>query len=262
MSYELKHSVQEFERLERQSSLLYDYREELKDLALKNGAFVLDAGCGSGVVSRHLAARFPTSRVIACDYTASLLTQAREAAGDIPNLAFEEQDLKQLSYPDGQFDLVVCRFVLHHQDSVSLDKLVAELARVLKPGGEIVLIDVDGFLLNLYPQTPFVAECLRRLAAAGEKDLYVGRKIPYLLSEAGLASVSWRLETLDSQGESKMDYLELIQNRFRVAPAFYERALGGEEPSLKFFQAYLECLGHPQAVYFFHKFIVRAVKPQ
>ncbi|MEF3306767.1 class I SAM-dependent methyltransferase [Paenibacillus sp. GYB003] len=260
MSYVLEHD-QEFERLERQSLILYDYRKELRDVEVQDGALVLDAGCGSGVVSRYLANRFPASRVIGCDYTASLLAKARDAGKDIPNLAFEEQDLKQLNYPDCRFDLVLCRFVFQHQDSESLSRLVAELARVLKPGGTLVVIDSDGLLYNLYPQTPVVAEGLQKLAAVREIDLHVGRKIPCLLSESGLTSVTWRIENLESWGESRAAMLELMHARFRNASAFFERVLGGPEQWQSFSKAYLECMEHPQSVCFVNKFIVRAKKP-
>lgn len=259
MSYVLEHD-KEFERLERQSQIMFDYQKELQDVDLKDGAIVLDAGCGSGIISRYLANRFPNCRVVAYDYTASLLAKAREASRDIPNLVFEEQDLKQLNCPDGQFDLIVARFVLHHQDTAGLKRVLAELARVLKPGGELVVIEPDSTMLNLYPQTPIVSDGLRKLAAAEGIDIQVGRKIPCLLSEAGFSSISWRMETKDSQGERKNDHIELAQYRFKSGNDFFERLLGGKDQLQAFSKSFLECLEHPQSVYFFHQFIVRAMK--
>lgn len=258
MGYILEHD-EEFNRLERQTKLPgLDYREELKEIEVKNGAFILDAGCGSGIVSRYLAERFPSSRVIACDFTSSILKQAREAAKGIPNVSFEEQDLKRLTYTTGQFDLIISRLVVHLQDNLSLSKLIAELARVLKPGGTLVVIDIDGNVVNLYPQTPLVTEGLQKLAASHEVDVFVGRKLPLLLSEAGLVSVSWRMETFYKDGENAC---EEMRARFQNASAFYERTLGDKEKCNAFVKEYLECMKHPQSVYFYHKFIVSAKKP-
>ncbi|MEF3306761.1 class I SAM-dependent methyltransferase [Paenibacillus sp. GYB003] len=259
MSYVLEND-KEFERLERQSQLVHDCRKELQDVDVRDGAHLLDAGCGSGAVSRYLAERFPSSRVVGCDYTASLLAQAREVSRDISNLVFEKQDLKQLSYPDGQFDLIVTRFVLQHQDSEGRCRIIAELARVLKPGGELVVIESDGSMLHLYPQTPIVTEGLRKLAAVGEVDVQVGRKIPYLLAEAGFSTVSWRMETVEFQGEIKHLHIGLAQERFHNGGAFFERVIGGKDRWRAFSESYLACMEHPQSVYFYHKFIVRAVK--
>lgn len=262
MGYILLHD-QEFERLEKQSSYrMYDYHEELQGLEVQKGALILDAGCGSGVVSRYLAQQYPSSRVVACDYTDSLLVQARDVARDIPNLIFEEQNLKHLKYPGDHFDLIVSRFVFHLQDSESLQKMITELVRVLKPGGTLVVIDIDGFKFNLYPTTPRIQEGLQKFATAREVDEHVGRKLPFLLAEAGLVSVSWRLETLEFQGTDKENELELTYERFRNAAVFYETVLGGEQERKAFISDFLECLNHPQSVFFYHKFIVSAMKPE
>jgi tRNA A58 N-methylase Trm61 len=67
MGYELEHHT-EFDRLEKQATIAtYDYRSELSGLQIENGAVILDAGCGSGVVSRYLASLDRTSTVVACD---------------------------------------------------------------------------------------------------------------------------------------------------------------------------------------------------
>lgn len=262
MAYMLEHK-EEFNRLEKQSnSPGYDYQQELQNIVLKDGASILDAGCGTGIVSRYLARRFPSARVVACDFTLSLLEQAREAAKDISNLSFEEQDLKQLTFTSEQFDLIISRFVIHHQNTENRSKLIAEMVRVLKPGGTLVVIDIDGATMNLYPQTPAVAEGLQKWAAYPDHDCFVGRKLPSLLLEAGLMSVSWRIETVAWSGTDNQEQWEMMRTIFQNASAIYAKVLGGKEKQERFVKEYLECMKLPQSVYFFNKFIVSAIKPE
>jgi ubiquinone/menaquinone biosynthesis C-methylase UbiE len=260
MSYVLEHPG-EFERLERQSALAaYDYRRELEGIDARDGALVLDAGCGSGVVTRYLAARFPRASVLGCDYSVPLLREARDRSKGIENITFEEGNLLQLSFEGERFDLVVSRFVFHHHSWERQEAILSELVRVLKPGGRLVVIDVDGIILNLHPQTPRVSEGLRRLAAAQDVDLFVGRRLPYLFSKAGLSSISWKIETIEFRGESKHAEVEQMKERFGNASGFYQRVIGAGDVWSRFQQEYLECLDHPYGVSFFNKFVVSAVK--
>lgn len=262
MTYMLEHKG-EFNRLELQSNLPgYDYRQELHDIVVQDDACILDAGCGTGIVSRYLAEHFPFARVVGCDFTKSLLEQAQEAASDIVNLKFDEQDLRQLTYASEQFDLVISRFVIHHQNPIHTSKVIAELVRVLKPGGTLVVIDIDSAIVNLYPQTRVVKEGVQKWLEFPDHDNAVGRKLPYLFLEAGLESISWRIETVSRSGTDIEDHWEMMRDVFQNASAAYEIALGSKEKQELFAKEYLECMKHPQAVYFFNKFIVSAIKPE
>ena len=90
MGYALE-SKTEFERLEHQSTFpKYDYKKELEGFTtLSPGSTVLDAGCGSGVVSRYLATSNPNANVIGCDFSKQRVELARDAAQSIPNVSFE-----------------------------------------------------------------------------------------------------------------------------------------------------------------------------
>jgi len=97
------------------------------------GKIVLDAGCGNGYWSRRLAQR--AKKVVGIDFTEELI---RIAESKLPshNLEFRQGNLKELKFPDSKFDVVLCNMVLIDVDD--LDKVIGELARVLKPNGVLI----------------------------------------------------------------------------------------------------------------------------
>jgi SAM-dependent methyltransferase len=76
---------------------------------------VLDAGCGTGAMSRELACHFPDASIVGVDRSASAIALASQRHGRLPNVTFEVLDLEQ-STPDSatKFDFVFCQGVLHH----------------------------------------------------------------------------------------------------------------------------------------------------
>ncbi|MCK2219387.1 methyltransferase domain-containing protein [Actinomadura sp. ATCC 31491] len=95
----------------------------------------LDAGCGTGRVAAALAAR--GHRVIGVDSSPDMLDRARAR---VPGGDFRLGDLRRLPLPDGAADLVVCSLALTHVPA--LGPVLAEFARVLRPGGHVVVSDV------------------------------------------------------------------------------------------------------------------------
>lgn len=101
---------------------------------------VVDFGCGTGVLTVELA-RW-ARRVTAIDRSAAALEQAsaRAAREGLTNVTFLEADLHELGLAAGKKDLVVVSQSLHHvQDPAAV---LAEAARILKPGGKIVVLEL------------------------------------------------------------------------------------------------------------------------
>jgi SAM-dependent methyltransferase len=95
----------------------------------------LDAACGTGRHSAYLAARGHT--VVGVDSSAEMLEVAR---AKVPGARFADGDVTALPLPDGHADLVVCALALAHLPD--LRPAFAELARVLRPGGHLIVTDV------------------------------------------------------------------------------------------------------------------------
>ncbi|MFM2076215.1 MAG: hypothetical protein RJA49_105 [Actinomycetota bacterium] len=98
------------------------------------GLRVLDAGCGPGLYSEMLIAR--GAQVVAIDASGPMVELAKARLGD---RAVVEQHMlgRPLPYPDGGFDAIVCALAIHHVDD--RHAALAELCRVLRPGGALVL---------------------------------------------------------------------------------------------------------------------------
>jgi SAM-dependent methyltransferase len=98
----------------------------------------LDVGCGTGALAYALAPH--VREVVGVDSSAELLAAARERAP--ANATFIDGDATALSFGWGEFDLVGCLRVLHHVRRPEL--VVAELARVMRRGGRLLLADQLG----------------------------------------------------------------------------------------------------------------------
>ena len=98
------------------------------------GRRVLDAGCGHGPLMEALAARGAT--VAGFDASPAMVDLARQRLGPGPDLRVADL-ARPLPYPDAAFDDVVCSLVLHYLEDWSGP--LAELRRVLRPGGRVLL---------------------------------------------------------------------------------------------------------------------------
>jgi SAM-dependent methyltransferase len=108
-----------------------DVYTELLPLA---NARVAELGCGRAELTRAIAEAFPTAQIIALEVDA--IQHARNLAiTDLPNVRFVAGGAEALPFDDDSLDLVLMFKSLHHVPSHLLDKALAEVRRVLRPGG-------------------------------------------------------------------------------------------------------------------------------
>ncbi len=114
--------------------------EALVARATARGAVrALDVGCGAGHTALALAAR--GLEVTALDLTEEMLVQGRALARERSlSVRFQRGDVEALPFPDAAFDVVTSRYSAHHYPHPA--RAVAEMARVCRPGGAILLADI------------------------------------------------------------------------------------------------------------------------
>ncbi len=107
---------------------------------LNGGSRALDVACGPGIVVEALARA--AGEVVGCDITPAMVEKARQrcAAAGLANVRFMPGRAEDLPFDDASFDVVVSRSAVHH----FVDPVAAlrEMARVVKPGGRVVTVDV------------------------------------------------------------------------------------------------------------------------
>ncbi|MEU0531362.1 methyltransferase [Amycolatopsis tolypomycina] len=169
---------------------LGDQADTLADLlhagtAYPAGSRLLEAGCGVGAQTVHLAARSPGAHLTAVDVEEASLAQARER---VPGVDFRRADLFDL---DGEYDHVFVCFVLEHLPEP--EKALAHLKTLLRPGGTITVIEGDHGSAFFHPRSgPAQAaiDCLVRLQADAGGDALIGRRLHPLLAGAGFGDVA------------------------------------------------------------------------
>ena len=123
-------------------------------LANQRGAVALDVGCGGGHLTYRLAPL--VSQVVACDLAESMLAAVAEQASlrGLSNIATREAAAESLPFEVATFDVVATRFSAHHWHAFA--EGLAEMARVLKPGGLALMSDMvspGASLLDTWLQT-------------------------------------------------------------------------------------------------------------
>lgn len=115
----------------------------------------LDVATGGGHTALALAPLF--ARVVASDLTPRMLESAAEHARQVgaQNVEFHTADAESLPFPNDSFDLVSCRIAPHHFADVG--RFVAEVARVLRPGGVFLLED------SVAPEDSAASDFLNRI---------------------------------------------------------------------------------------------------
>ena len=129
----------------------FSFRGQLRELRqrtatmarLQPGDAVLDVGCGTGTLALEVARRVGSAgRVAGIDPGTEQIARARAKATrrHLP-IEFQVGVIEQLPYPDTTFDVVLSTLMIHHVPAPIKRQGLAEIARVLKPGGRLVMAD-------------------------------------------------------------------------------------------------------------------------
>jgi ubiquinone/menaquinone biosynthesis C-methylase UbiE len=126
------------------------YRGFARRLGLRGDEQVLDFGSGSGVCSRHVAARLRHGGHLDCvDISDRWMHVIRRTLSRFDNVGYHRGRITTLALPEAAYDMVVIHFVLHDIPAAERPDVVAALVRRLKPGGRLVLREPQDHGLTL-----------------------------------------------------------------------------------------------------------------
>jgi arsenite methyltransferase len=189
-------------------------------LELKLIANVIEIGCGTGVVSRRLAAT-PGFRgaIMATDMSPYLIGMAQQhakAEGVGARITFEVSGAANLRAENGACDLVIAHTLLSHaSDPVAI---LAESARVLRPGGQLLIFDRDFASSALSLDSTIAAKIdVADIARAFAAQPFIMRQLPKLLGEARFAIEIHRSYVIADVGHAEF-FAENLSTWRRLLP--------------------------------------------
>jgi SAM-dependent methyltransferase len=192
--YFLGHSSAEQRRLQQQAAELAEESARLFDkIRLKPGSRAVEIGCGPQGCLELLSSRVgPAGSVVGIELSEEAVQLARKFLSDrrIHNVEVCQGNAATAGLPKESFDLVTARLVLVNVPEP--EKIVAEMAALVKKGGVVALHEADWCAHICDPPLPAwdrVIEALVSYSKAKGMDLYIGRRIPRMLRNAGLVDV-------------------------------------------------------------------------
>jgi ubiquinone/menaquinone biosynthesis C-methylase UbiE len=225
---------------------------------LQAGDKVLDAGCGPGLVTAFMAELVgPTGQVMGTDLSAERLQEATRRSAQLAHVRFLPMDIRRMDLPDASFDYTWSQYVLEYLPDRR--PALAELIRVTRPGGRVVVSEIDGFGLNNWPFSDSLRErCLLFVDALARTgfDFYVGRKLFTEFRQAGLVDV--RVHAIPQYvhaGAADSRAVQDWQMRFTALEPVAAPAFPSRDAYQAFCQEYLHLLADPDTL----KYAVRLV---
>ena len=156
----------------------------LKTLELREDERVLDVGSGPGLLAYDMAASVGRDgRMCGIDISEDMLKMSRRRCADQPWTEFQRADATNLPYPDHSFDAAVSTQVYEYVADIPV--ALAELYRVTRPGGRVVVLDTDYGSLVIHTESE--ARMEQVLSAWGDHFVHAGlpRTLSRQLCDAG-----------------------------------------------------------------------------
>lgn len=223
---------------------------------LRSGDQVLDIGCGPGVIAKQAALACPGVRVTGVDFSPSRIAEAHANLGELGEAV--KADAHDLPFASASFDLVYSRFML--QFLPDPQRAIAEMTRVCRPGGQILLQELDGQLLWHYPVDKDVQEgmeaAVRGLSKTGF-DPFIGRKLFSYIHAAGLSEIDVRIDPYHLiAGSADEQTMHLWRLKLDIAQPARSQALGDEEAARVLADKFLDYLARPDTLTYSVSFTV------
>jgi SAM-dependent methyltransferase len=255
MSNYILENSEESERLEKQSqNEQFNLEKEISHFDLSSFKSVLDAGCGSGLLGRYLQKKYPDMSYSGCDQSQERIKYAKVHGPKHFN--FFTADIYDDNFTSDKYDLIISRYVLHHLENPTL--AITNLKKKLMPGGKIIIVDVDGLMLNIGTENIFILDCLDKIKNGFTGSLNAGRRWPGILNQLNFKNIKYRIDVMDFQNNDRQMEVEQFNLRLEFAKPMLSKIIGSEFEFMKFKQQYLLEIGKEHVSFFYNRFIIEA----
>ena len=207
-----------WDHAKRRLALLEQYldpitRRRIDGLGLQQGWRCLEVGAGGGSVAVWLCGRVgPGGSVVATDINTRLLEGIEQ-----PNFEARRHDITSDSLPDGEFDFVHTRWLLHHLPEP--ERAIRRMIGALRPGGWLLLEEVDFFPVHTSPSgvyVDFMVALVNTVVGASGRDCFWARELPGLVAGVGLAQVGSDCDVAVLRGGSPIaEFFSLTAEQMR-----------------------------------------------
>lgn len=187
------------EREGKEATKIYDNRSLEKDYRtlkplLKKGMVLLDVGCGTGAISKDIAKIVgEEGKVIGIDNTKKFIESGKKTYSEITNLSLIHSDLFDFESAE-KFDLIVAARVL--QWLTTPKKALLKMKELLKPDGQISILDYNHEALDWQPSPPKSMQAFYQIFLKWREDAGMNNKIAEdlsdMMNEVGLSSIEVR----------------------------------------------------------------------
>ena len=182
----------EVQRLAAQARL--SWKKEARTLSLfglRDGMSVLELGSGPGFITEMLLKMLPHSTITCVEIDSSLIQDAKQYLPEEDRVHFVEASVTETGLPDNSFDFAYARLLYQHlSDPIKASR---EIWRILKPGGKLVIYDIDDEIFGIIdppvPEWSIVVEKMGKIQEARGGNRRIGRLLWRILKEAGFQNL-------------------------------------------------------------------------
>lgn len=236
---------------------------------LEKSLNLLEIGCGVGAQTKHLLHHWPHLKITGIDQNTSHLSSATQYLSDdisAGKVSLMDANAEALPFKSGSFDAALTIWVLEHASHPGL--IAEEALRVLRPGGQLILNEVDNKTFGFTPDNPIIHRWWNKFndfqQSAGA-DPFVGQSLGDMVRDTGFSSViDEPLHLISSKREPdrRLIYLRYLRDLLLSgAEAMTQAGLVDDEEKESLSKEFSLLENQPQVDFQYYAVRVTAIKP-